>query len=251
MSQLQQESQIFVKTIPSRSWGDVPDRALTSIDLWKIYIPAHLQIIDQLSALLSPDEKSRVTRYHQQKDKNRFVIGRGMLRQILSYYTGCSPRELQFAKGINNKPSIQPAFPIEFNLSYSQEFIVVGIASQPIGADIEFIHPDFDYSLLLDACFMAPEIKVIVDAADPRQEFFLFWTRKEALLKATALGLGDYLTDFSCLEGAQPIPKFLPTEGDWQLESFLLEERYWISLAKNFPAPHQYIDAKILFKHGS
>lgn len=247
MSQLPQESLIFVETIPSRSWEDSPDRTLTSVDLWKIYIPAHLHKIDQLSALLSPDEKSRVVRYHQQKDKNRFVIGRGMLRQILSHYMSCPSMEIQFLKGIYNKPYIQHAFPIEFNLSYSHDQIVVAVASQPVGVDIEYIHPDFDYKLLLEACFMDREINVIVNAADPRQEFFLFWTRKEALLKATALGLGDYLTDFSCLEGSQPIPRTLPTMDDWQLKSFLLEERYWVSLAKKSPSPHNYIDATAFF----
>lgn len=247
MSQLSQESLIFVETIPSRSWEDSPDRTLTSIDLWKIYIPAHLHKIDQFSALLSPDEKSRVARYHQQKDKNRFVIGRGMLRQVLSYYISRPPEQVQFLAGINSKPYIQHALPIEFNLSYSNEQIVVAVASQPIGVDIEFIHPDFDYKLLLDACFMDREINVIVNAADPRQEFFLFWTRKEALLKATALGLGDYLTDFSCLEGSQPIPETIPSKGNWQLESFLLEERYWASLAKKSPSQHNYIDAKVFF----
>lgn len=247
MSQLPRESLIFVETIPSRSWGDVPDRNLTSIDFWKVYIPDHLHKLDQLSALLSPDEKSRAARYHQQKDKNRFVIGRSMLRQILSYYISRPPIEIRILKGMNNKPYVSHDFPIEFNLSYSREYIVVGIASQPIGVDIEFIHPDFDYKLLLDACFMTPEIKVIVNAPDPQQEFFLFWTRKEALLKATAVGLGDYLTDFSCLDGSQPIPKTIPTEGDWQLESFLLEERYWVSVARKSPFPCNFIDAKVFF----
>lgn len=247
MSQLPQENRIFVETIPSQSWEDSPDSTLQSVDLWKIYIPAHLHKMDQLSDLLSPDEKSRAARYHQQKDKDRFVIGRGMLRQILSYYSDCPPGEIQFLKGINNKPYIHQAFPIEFNLSYSHEYIVVGIASEAVGVDIEFIHPEFDYDLLLDACFVDGEINVIANATDPRQEFFLFWTRKEALLKATALGLGDYLTDFSCLQGSQSFPITLDIKGNWQIDSFLLDERYWISLARKYPSPYNYIDAKNFF----
>jgi 4'-phosphopantetheinyl transferase len=248
MSQLPQESQIFVERLQASPWIDSPDLSLQSLDLWKISIPAYLHKVDPLAALLSPDEKNRASRYHQQKDKNRFVIGRGMLRQILSYYTDCPPDGIQFFKGINNKPYIHHPFLVDFNLSYSHDYILVGIASQPIGVDIEYINPQFDYGLLLEACFMDREINVIVNSPFPRQEFFLFWTRKEALLKATALGLGDYLTDFSCLEGFQPFPKTLNAEGDWRVGSFLLEKTYWISTAKKSSGRHRYINAIEFFK---
>lgn len=243
MSHLQRESLIFAHTIPSEAWEDSPDSTLQSVDLWKIYIPAHLHKIDQLSALLSPDEKSRVARYHQQKDKNRFIIGRGMLRKILSRYTGCPPGEIDFMKGINGKPYIHQPIPIEFNLSYSRNYILIGIASEAIGIDVEYVNPKFDFDLLLDPCFMSAEIQVITNSDQPRQQFFKFWTRKEALLKATALGLGDYLTDFSCLDGSQSLPENLTTDGSWLVESFMVDHAYWVSTAKKSDCSHRLINA--------
>ena len=247
MSQLPHESRIFAETIPFRSWEDSPDRTLQSIDLWRVYIPVHLHKFDQLFDLLSPDEKYRAARYHQQKDKNRFVIGRGMLRKILSFYTNCPPDAIEFKKGINGKPYMHQPFLIQFNLSYSYNYILIGIASEAIGIDVEYVNPKFDFELLLDACFMSAEIQAITDSDQPRQQFFKFWTRKEALLKATALGLGDYLTDFSCLDGSQSLPENLATEGSWLVESFMLDHAYWVSIAKKSPCSHRFINANEFF----
>src|SRR5690606_41324081 len=99
--------------------------------------------------------------------------------------------------------------PIEFNLSYSYDYILIGIASEAVGVDVEYVNPQFDYDLLLDACFMNAEIQAITGSDKARHQCFKFWTGKEALLKATALGLGEYLIDFSCLEGSQLVPENL------------------------------------------
>lgn len=248
MSQLPQESRIFAETIPSRSWEDSPKSTLQSIDLWKIYIPAYLHKMDQLFDLLSPDEKYRAARYHQRKDKNRLVIGRGMLRKILSFYINCPPGEIEFRKGINGKPYMHQPFLMQFNLSYSYNYIIIGVASEAIGVDVEYINPTFDYDLMLDACFMESEIQAITSSSESRQQFFKFWTRKEALLKATALGLGDYLTEFSCLDGSQPLPPNLATEGSWLVESFMLDHAYWISIATKSPCSYRFINATTLFE---
>ena len=248
MRQKPEESQIYAEDIAASPWEDVPDLSLKSINLWKISIGESLSRMDLLIPFLSPEERSRASRYHQQKDRDRFAIGRGMLRQILSSYTDCGPDEIKFLKGINGKPYIHQPIPIEFNLSYSHDYILVGIASGSIGIDVEYINPEFDYALLLDACFMTAEIQAITGSDQPRQQFFKFWTRKEALLKATALGLGDYLTDFSCLDGSQSLPKNLETGGDWRIESFMLAHDYWVSIAKNNPFTHRFINANTLFK---
>ena len=248
MKQMPEESKIYVEDIEANTWDDPPDLSLKSIDLWKISIEESLHKMDQLVPLLSPEEKSRASRFHQQKDRTRFTAGRGMLRKILSCYTGCPPAEIEFMKGINGKPYIHQPIPIEFNLSYSYDYILIGIASEAVGVDVEYVNPQFDYDLLLDACFMNAEIQAITGSDKPRHQFFKFWTRKEALLKATALGLGDYLTDFSCLDGSQLLPENLATDGSWLVESFMLDHAYWVSIAKKRPCSHRFINANKFFE---
>jgi len=243
----QQNHFIVVEDIQAVSWEASPDLSLQYNDLWKISIPKSLRKMDQLFALLSPDEKARVARYFQQKDKNRFTVGRGMLRQILGYYLNSAAREIRLLLGTNKKPQLPAPSTIAFNLSYSHDYVLVGVGPEPLGVDIEFINPQFDYEIMLDACFMKQEIAVIKTSDNGRKEFFRYWTRKEALLKATALGLGDYLTDFSCLNGVHPFPPTLDVKGEWRIASCLLEESYWISIATESPRHQRFIDANAFF----
>lgn len=241
-------SQIYADDIQPSPWDDSPDSSLKSIHLWKITIGDSLHKMDRMGHILSPEEKARASRYHQQKDKTRFTIGKGMLRQILSFYMACPPAEIEFSTGINNKPYVHHHVPLEFNVSYSGNLILVGVALEDIGVDIEYVNPEFDYTLLLDNCFMEQEIRTITTSPTPRQQFFELWTRKEALLKATALGLGDYLTDFSCLDGVQTLPQNLQKEGNWLIDSFLFDRAYWISVAHKRPQSYRFINADNFFQ---
>jgi len=46
----------------------------------------------------------RANRYHQTKDKNRFIIGRAFLKLILRELTGLDAREINFKYEKNKKP---------------------------------------------------------------------------------------------------------------------------------------------------
>jgi 4'-phosphopantetheinyl transferase len=155
-----------------------------------------------------------------------------MLRLVLSNYLGLSPDKILFNYGINKKPIVEEGANLQFNVSYSHNWIIIAVSSEPVGVDIEFINPDFDYLNVMESCFMTEEIDTIKQASQPQKVFFQSWTRKEALLKATSLGLDDYLKDFSCLDGMQKLPKKLGAPGDWRIKSFLMEKEYQVSLAQ-------------------
>jgi len=237
------ENRIHCEDISPPNWNGIPDLSLLSTHLWKIAIHDFRDQIHRLSPLLSEEESIRTSKYHQQKDKERFVIGKGVLRQILARYLECNPSDIEFHKGINNKPCLHSSLRVHFNVSYSHGCILIAVSKDVIGVDIEYICPGFDYPLLLANCFMETEIQVITSSPLPLSRFFQFWTRKEALLKATSLGLDDYLTDFSCLDGFQSIPPNLRTEDDWRIKSFLSDDSYWISLAQRDARPVLFINA--------
>lgn len=242
MKPTEKANQIFCSTISPPSWDDQPELSLSNnLHLWKISIKDQMDQIDSLAKYLSPAELEKVSRYHQQKDKNRFIVGKGMLRCILSLYTGNDPAEITFESGLNDKPEILN-HSLHFNVSYSNDGIIIGVSEDPIGVDIEYIHPEFTYESMLDGCFMDVENQVITSSANPRKLFYQFWTRKEALLKATSLGLGDYLKEFSCLDGGQSAPPVLCFKEDWEIRSFVSRDEYSISIAQNKARTIYYIN---------
>ncbi|MCC8425584.1 4'-phosphopantetheinyl transferase superfamily protein [Mucilaginibacter sp. UR6-11] len=81
----------------------------------------------------------------------------------------------------------------DFNISHSGNR-VIGCATLngKVGVDIEVMKPvDLDY----DDYFTANEQQKIRAAKDPGTEFFKYWTRKEAVLKALGTGVHTPLPD--------------------------------------------------------
>ena len=58
-------------------------------------------------SILAKDEIERANRFRFQKDRERFVAGRGLLRMILSSYVGVPPGEIIFTYGSHGKPGLR------------------------------------------------------------------------------------------------------------------------------------------------
>lgn len=234
---------ICCEDLPSPHWGGQSEFSLqNSVDLWRIAIGDHIPWIARLSQLLSEEELLRTARYHQRKDQIRFITGKGMLRLILADYLGASPKEIIFKRGFHNKPFVAHPMEVHFNVSYSNNWIIIAVSPVPLGVDIEYIKSNFPYQEIMHDCFTKEEREAIMASSLPQHQFFRLWTRKEALVKATSQGLDDNLRDFSCLNGVQQISAEIGMNTDWWIKSFLMEEEYFVSLALNTTLPIKFCD---------
>ncbi len=166
-----------------------------------------------LYGLLSDDEKHRAASYRFDKHRNRFITGRGTIREILANEGKCSPQLIRFELNQYGKPTLdEPASArhIQFNASSSETMGAIAISDNlPLGFDIEGIRPDSngDYDNIVKNEFTRDEYNWYKkhDEADRVRVFFEFWTCKEAYLKALGIGLSGKLDSFSIdLSGLQP-----------------------------------------------
>ena len=240
-------NQIICEEIPAPVWADRTDFVLNGfIDVWRVSTEDHMDKLGFLEGLLDKDELIRAHRYYHQRDRIRFIVGRGMLRILLGKYLGCLPEKIYFSKGLNSKPFLALSVDFHFNVSYSRDWVAMAFSNNEIGIDIEYVNKDFDYTLVMQSCFTDEEIRVIESAPGPPHYFFRSWTRKEALLKATSVGLNDHLKEFSCLDGAQPALRKLGITEDWRIKSFLTDEEHCISLALKREGPIRYCAGDML-----
>ena len=67
------------------------------------------------------DELTRANRFHFTKDRNHFVVARGLLRNLLAAYLGVNCAELRFSYGAQGKPFLllDGQAQINFNISHS------------------------------------------------------------------------------------------------------------------------------------
>ena len=160
-------------------------------------------MIHGYAALLSPDETERAARFRFDRDRNRYIVGRGLLRILLASALETSPESLQFTYSPYGKPRlIQPDnLPrLDFNLAHSEDCILFAFAwNRTLGVDIEAIKPDTPCDELAHNYFSEAERAAYFALPEPeerRTAFFRLWTRKEAYIKARGEGLALPLHQF-------------------------------------------------------
>lgn len=154
--------------------------------------------LEELMPFLSEDERQRAGRFYWERDRHRFLTGRGLLREILGALLKVSPTSLVFSYGAFGKPQIiapagAPA--LHFNLAHSDSVAVYAMANHELGVDLERLRPMDEVAQIAARFFSSREERCLLMLPSEQRQtaFFQGWTRKEAYLKALGRGLGDDL----------------------------------------------------------
>jgi 4'-phosphopantetheinyl transferase len=209
--------------------------------VWQFFLRQSPGCIAVLQRVLSTDELARSRRFLRRDHQSRFVVARGVLRSILSCYLDCPAEALQIRYGETGKPALDSKYrsDIHFNLSHSHGLGVVAVTERrPIGIDIEYIDRNVDWATIANRFFSQDE-RLQLWRLEPRYQRFAFyriWTRKEAYLKATGIGLAAALPSFQSVPSALILtdPVLVATETSlhrWTIEQLALPPQYTGSLA--------------------
>jgi 4'-phosphopantetheinyl transferase len=227
---------------PSESMQSVP-RALPAslpvdeLHVWRASLDAETEVSEMLHRVLAADERERARRFRFERDRSRYVAGRGLLRVLLGRYVGCNPGDIRFTYGQHGKPRLDRNGPW-FNVSHSGPLALFAFSSSvEVGVDVELDDADFSRDLIAERFFSPAEVKVLrslPDSLQPRA-FLSGWTRKEAFIKARGDGLSLPLDSFDVtLAPGQPVA-ILRTAGsgdeptEWSLMDLSDPERGFIA----------------------
>lgn len=78
------------------------------VHVWRAGLALDAGELERLQKVLSPDEQARARRFCFEKDRQRFIASRGILREILARYLKLDPARLAFSYGRFGKPSLAP-----------------------------------------------------------------------------------------------------------------------------------------------
>lgn len=172
-----------------------------AVHVWRERLDCPEDERDRFQAWLSPDEKERAARFRFARDRDAYIVARGRLRQILSGYLDRMPTGIRFTYSPAGKPGLEPGpetADIQFNLAHSRRRAVYAVTrNRRVGVDLEY--RDARAALAIADGFFAPAEKAGYDRLPPEVHetaFFLWWTRKEAFLKALGSGLSIPLDQF-------------------------------------------------------
>lgn len=176
--------------------------------------------------LLNNEEKERADRYRFDIHRNRFITGRGTVREILAHIGKTKPQRIKFEVNSYGKPAIyepEGLTGLKFNASSSHTMGVIAVANNiELGVDIEFIKLDSDtedYDSIVSSEFTEEEYEWYNAQVrqDKVQMFYSIWTCKEAYLKALGIGLNEKLNSFSInFKHHQPKISYTQLESDDQ-----------------------------------
>lgn len=153
----------------------------------------------RLEGLLSSEERARAASFRFGRHRERFIVGRGRLRELLGEVTGRDPRALSIVYGLNGKPEVAESR-VRFNLSHCEDFALLAVTwGRAVGVDVERLRPVADRELVAERFFSRPEVQALsrVPVVHRDVAFLRCWTRKEAYLKALGGGLSLDLAAFA------------------------------------------------------
>lgn len=197
-----------------------------------IRLENNVEEIRALRKLLSDTERRRADRFVFDRDRNRFIVARARLRELLATRLSVRPEAVELTYSLHGKPVLARRFAdsnLRFNVSHSDDVAVFAFSlGREIGIDIEVVRsiPDADD---IAAQFFSRRENEAYLALDPRDKplgFFYCWTRKEAFIKAIGDGLYHPLDSFDVsLSPDEPaeILRFKDMPGSkcgWNLNSF-------------------------------
>jgi 4'-phosphopantetheinyl transferase len=227
-------------------WSPAPSRPPWpdgEVHVWRATLHAPAKSFAEFGQCLSPDERQRYDRFRFERDRKRYLVGRGLLRALLGCYLDMTPDQLRFDYTSFGKPHLalgSARQELQFNLSHSGELLLIAVAAgRALGIDVEQVRADIDAGAIAARYFSANEQAALAELAGTEQidAFFDCWTRKEAYIKAKGDGLSLPLDQFDVSLKPSQAARLLGTRPDpaeahrWHLAELDVAGGYKAALA--------------------
>jgi 4'-phosphopantetheinyl transferase len=160
-----------------------------TVDVWTADLDVPTEEVERVERYLDPDELARAERFRFARDRRRFVVRRGLLREHLGRVVAEAPERLVFTVGPWGKPALRD-HRCRFSLSHSHERMALAISDVEVGCDIERIDEELDWGPIAAEMFEVTDLNelALLEPTEARAAFFRCWTRMEAHLKAEGHG---------------------------------------------------------------
>lgn len=174
-----------------------------AVHVWRIILDQSPSQVDRFRNTLADDERSKADQFYFSRDRERFIVARGVLRALVGRYLDREPGSLRFTYSAHGKPALASesgANGIRFNISHSQGTALCAVTrGRELGVDLEFIRCDLEADQIANRFFSRSEIVALraLPLSLRKYAFFLGWTRKEAYIKARGEGLSMPLDQFA------------------------------------------------------
>jgi len=146
-------------------------------------------------SVLTFEEQQKASSIGAPDVRDRFVAGRQVIRQTLAPWLGIDPAAIGLGVGESGKPFVKQDPSLHFSISHSGEMLLAAFSRAEIGLDLER-QRDVEREALARRFFSPAEAHYLAASTDlekGKEQFFRFWTSREAAIKADGRGMGALL----------------------------------------------------------
>lgn len=134
-----------------------------------------------------PDEHTRAARFNRPEDSLRNLLGRSLLRRVAAHYGGMDPMQ-PIRSNTWGKPELVGC-EVGCNVSHAGNQVWIAVSPYPrVGIDIELVSAPKEFHDIV-AGFHPDEIAALRRMPDGKLPTLRCWNRKEAVSKATGMGV--------------------------------------------------------------
>jgi 4'-phosphopantetheinyl transferase len=170
--------------------------------------PEHVALLDEV-------ERGRRERYLRTQDRDRFTLGVAVTRLVLGRLRDVPPERVPLSRACTDcgKPHGRPvvAGGPHLSVSHSGDRVAVAFSTAgPVGVDVEAVRP-LDEAIERHVLAPSESLDETLDGGG----MLFYWTRKEAIIKATGDGLRVSMTGITVSAPTEP-PRLLawPSRAD-------------------------------------
>lgn len=168
-------------------------------EVWVWWVRARAGPADALrpAAFMNEEELGRYAAIRRLGARTGFAFGCALLRVAAAHHLGAAPGEIVIERRCSScdRPHGKPRISgtdLEVSLSHTSRYVVCAVTRHhPVGIDVEDGAALIDDDLLAENILAPPELSAyrLLPAGRRRAALLTWWTRKEAVLKATGDGL--------------------------------------------------------------
>lgn len=212
---------------PAAPHPAVPALWLVDTDEYRAYASRHAPDI------LDDQELAHAAQLVRAADRDAYACAHVALRLLLGAYLGVAAREVVVERAPcahcdepHGRPVVRGGG-LHFSLSHCEGLSLLAFATTPVGVDVEPVPDPAAIAEVADVLHPREAAELaILPAAGRAPAFTRVWTRKEAYLKGTGVGLSaDPAADYV---GAGPVPASPP---GWSLSDVLAPRGHHAAVA--------------------
>ncbi|GAA1596625.1 4'-phosphopantetheinyl transferase superfamily protein [Kribbella hippodromi] len=142
-------------------------------------------------------ERGRLAAYVREVDRDRFLLGVTIVRQVVGARFSLLPASVRLDRTCAEcgKPHGKVRTDgVELSVTHSGDLVGVAFSDRVVGLDVEKVDPGVDVDGIARFALTNSEQQELgkYEGLEKAQRFTTYWTRKEAVVKATGEGLrGD------------------------------------------------------------